>query len=136
MNIQNMTTNFEQAKQNIIGAFSKPPKIELKGILVPNPHSSLGHDFKFKLATDSREYLLSMSPALAKMAKKIEWEDVAVKGYVDLIAKEIEVEKISVTSASDPPKYGGLLNEFSNDIEKIKRVIEHEGKIETEELAS
>lgn len=136
MNIQNMTTNFDQLKQKIPGAFSKPPKVELKGTLIPNTDFKQGPYFQFKLATDSREYLLSMNPGLANLAKKIEWESVAVKGYIDMIAKEIEVEKISLAHATDPPKYGGLFNENLNDIEEYKRTIEHEGKIGLDDLAS
>ena len=133
MNIQHMTTNFDPQKQKLLGALSRPPKIELKGTLVPNSEMAVGSSHKFKLATDSREYFLSMSPALSDLAQKIEWETVTVKGYLDLITKEIEVEKMSLASAIDPPRYGGLL---SDDVEDFRRTIEHEGKIELEDLAS
>ena len=57
---------------------------------------------KFKLETDSKEYFLGMSDAVAFVAKKIEWEEVTVKGFLEPDKGFLEVEKISVARRNEP----------------------------------
>lgn len=83
---------------------SRPPKIEVTGILIPFDKSVGGRAYKFKLESEPTEYTLSMSKTLEGLAKKLEWEEVTVKGLLDLYTNILEVEKISLNSTSDPIK--------------------------------
>lgn len=109
---------------------SRPPKIELTGILVPCNEVAGGLRFKFKLETDSNEYLLSMSDALSVIAKKAEWEEVTVKGCLNLESNIFEVEKISLAQGSQPFKITPTVGDSYFDIDTYKKLIALRGKIE------
>lgn len=49
MNIQHMTTNFDPQNQKLLGALSRPPKIALKGTLVPNTIDPPEHEGKIEM---------------------------------------------------------------------------------------
>lgn len=141
-----MTTNFNH-RETFYDVFqrtlnnkssSRPPKIELTGILIPFNKVSQGSFYRFKLETDSKEYLLSMSESLAEVAERIEWEEVTVKGYLDLETNVFEAEKINLSKINDPTRFIGFWRDPYFEVETIKRTIEQRGKIEPEldELAS
>lgn len=143
----NTTTNFNQYREMVYDIYqrtlnnksnSRPPKIELTGILIPVNKISCGSFYRFKLETDSKEYLLSMSDTLVEIAKKIVWEEVTVKGFLDLETNVFEVEKINRSKINDPTRFVDFFRDTYLDIEKYKKTIEQLGKIELafDELAS
>lgn len=143
----NMTTDFHQYRETFYDVFqhalnnksnSRPPKIELTGLLIPCDKISNGNFYKYKLETDSKEYFLSMNNSLTEVAKKFEWEEVTVKGYLDLETNVLEAEKISLSKINDSNRFMGLLRDPYYEIESYKRTIEKRGKIEPalDELAS
>ena len=91
---------FQHTLNNISG--SRPPKIELTGILAPCSKVIRGYHCRFRLETDSGEYFLSMSDELVSVGKKIEWEEVTVRGYLDPDDGLFEVEKIRICQRSEP----------------------------------
>ena len=91
---------FQHTLNNISG--SRPPKIELTGILAPCNKVIRGYHCRFRLETDSGEYFLSMSDELVSVGKKIEWEEVTVRGYLDPDDGLFEVEKIRICQRSEP----------------------------------
>jgi len=135
MNIE--TSQFNQSKETFYEIFqrtlnnkssSRPLKIELTGLLVPNNKNLLGVHCQYILETDSKEYFLNMNEAIIKIAKKLECEEVAVKGYLDLETNILEVEKLSL--ANEPHR---LLTSFSDayfDLNEYKRIIAQRGKLE------
>lgn len=135
MNIE--TNQFNQGKETFYEIFqrtlnnkssSRPPKIELTGLLVPNHKTLLSDHCKYILETDSKEYFLNMNEANVKIANKMECEEVTVKGYLDLEINVFEVEKISL--ASEPHR---LLTSFPDtyfDLNEYKRIISQRGKLE------
>lgn len=143
----NMTTNFNQYRDAFYDVFqqalnnksnSRPPKIELTGVLIPCNKVFQGIFYKFKLETDSKEYLLSMSKSLTEVAEKIEWDEVTVKGYLDLENHVFETEKISLSRINDPTSLVGFGRDPYFEVESYKRTIEQRGKIEPalDDLAS
>lgn len=81
---------------------SRPPKVELTGVLIPCREFFHGSQYQFKLETDSKEHYLAIGAPLAKIAKKIVWEEVTVRGHLDLESSVIEVEKISLSETLEP----------------------------------
>ncbi|MGE0634314.1 MAG: hypothetical protein AB7O96_18005 [Pseudobdellovibrionaceae bacterium] len=109
---------------------SSPPKIELTGILVPCNEVVAELRFKFKLETDTKEYLLSMSDALSLIAKKAEWDEVTVKGCLSPEGNIFEVEKIFLVQDSQPLKITTSVGDSYFDIDTYKKLIAMRGKIE------
>lgn len=109
---------------------SRPPKIELTGMLVPCDEVAHGYRFKFKLETESSEYLLRMSDTLVAIAKKVEWEKVSVRGCLNFEDGIFEVEKISLVESSQPFKFMPNVSESYFDIDTYKKLIALRGKIE------
>ncbi len=109
---------------------SRPPKIALTGMLVPCGKTVQGHKCKFKLETDSKEYFLSMSDAIALVAKRLEWEEVTVKGFLDPGDALFEVEKICLAQRREPftPTTGPLDPFF--ELDQYKRAIAQRGKLD------
>lgn len=143
----NLTTDFRQYGETFYDVFqhalnsksnSRPPKIELTGMLIPCNKMSQGQFYSYKLETDSKEYFLSMNKTLSEIAKKIEWEEVTVKGYLDLETNVFEAEKISLSKINDSSRLLGLLRDPYYEIESYKKIIEKRGKLEPamDELAS
>lgn len=133
------STQFSQNKETFHDIFqrtlnnkssSRPPKIELTGILVPCNKIVQGYQCKFKLETDSKEYFLSMSDALTLVAKKIEWEEVTVKGTLDPDDSLFEVEKISLVQRSEPFRLTlGPIDSYF-DLDQYQRTIAQRGKLD------
>ncbi len=109
---------------------SRPLKIELTGILVPCQKVVQGYHCNFKLETDSEEYFLRMSDEVSMFAKKIEWEEIRVKGFVAPDNGLFEVEKIKLAQRSVPFKMttGPLESDFEFD--QYKRTIARRGKLD------
>lgn len=119
---------FQRTLNNKSG--SRPPKIELTGILVPCYKIVQGYQCKFKLETDSNEYFLSMSDAITQVAKKIEWEEVTVKGFLDPDDGLFEVEKISLAQRNEPFRLTiGPIDSYF-ELDQLKRTIAQRGKLD------
>lgn len=112
---------------------SRPPKIELRGILIPIPIRQK-HQCHFKIETADNEYLLRMGATTELIAKKLAWEDVKVKGYLDLEEGIFEVEKISLTNRDEPFQISmgpsDLLFELSFGIDRYKKLIAQKGLLD------
>lgn len=133
------STQFNQNKQTFQDIFqhrmskksgSRPPKIELTGILVPCTKIVQGYKCKFKLETDSKEYFLSLCDAIASVAKKIEWEEVRVKGFLDPNDELFEVEKISLAHRTEPFRLTTAPIESYFELDQLKRTIAQRGKLD------
>lgn len=116
---------------------SRPPKIELTGILIPLPEQSQ-QGCEFKIETDHSEYLLRMSDSTKTIAKRLAWEEVVVKGYFDIDEEIFEVEKISQSNSSEPLRLSLGPMDLQFEIEHYKRTITKKGKLDVaaEYLAS
>jgi hypothetical protein len=108
---------------------SRPPKLELSGLLMPIYKELHGRVLRFKLGTESNEYLLSMSPTLAQAAKNAEWEEVTVKGHLDLDNNVFDVEKLTLTEIDEPIQMPVSFKE-PFDIDSYERIIHQRGKLE------
>lgn len=73
---------------------SRPPKIEVTGILTPVSKVLGAHGCKFRLAGGSKVYLLRLNQTLEELAKSMEWEEVTVRGYLNMDSNILEVERI------------------------------------------
>ncbi len=82
----------------------RPIKIELEGILVPCIRSIHEKRFRYRLDSTTGEYFLSMNEALKSLAKKVEWEEVIIKGQLNPDAAIVEVEKICRSQKDEPPR--------------------------------
>lgn len=111
---------------------SRSPKIEVTGVLVPFDKVVSGRIYKFKLDSDSKEYTLSMTKNLEAIAKKIEWEEVTVKGIFEPHTNVLKVEKMSVSQASDPIKTALPSDDPYFDAEFYQKTISLRGKLEPE----
>lgn len=119
---------FQRSLNQVSG--SRPPKIELTGLLVPFSKVIRGQHCKFKLETDSDEYFLSMNDSLSLIAKKVEWDEVTVKGFLDNDESLFEVEKISLAPSGESVKLSTVLSEPYFDLELYKRTIAQRGKLD------
>lgn len=108
---------------------SRPPKIELRGILVPIQKMNDQNCF-YKIETDQNEYFLRMSHSHLVVAKKIEWEEVTIKGYLDLDDEIFEVEKISVATRNEPNRFSFGPADPYFELDQYKRVIDQKGALE------
>ena len=89
------------------------------------------------LETDSKEYLLGLSDALIKVAKKLAWEEVTVKGHLDVDSDIFDVEKISLYRNHDSIEATVSLSDSYLDLENYMREISQRGKLDlANELAS
>lgn len=108
---------------------SRPPKLELTGLLIPCHKESFGRVFKFKLGTESNEYFLAMNSKLAQVAKNAAWEEVTVRGQLDLESNVFEVEKLTLTQTEEPIQVPTSFKE-PLDIDAYERIISQRGKLE------
>lgn len=108
---------------------SRPPKIELSGILIPCHQKIFGRTFKFKLGARTRDFWLAMNDNLVSIARNAEWEEVTVRGNLDLDSKVLEVEKIILEHAEEPYQISNV-REPAFDVEAIQRAISQKGKLE------
>jgi hypothetical protein len=81
---------------------SRPPKIELTGILIPCFEYSNGRVYRYKLGTDANEYYLNVNHSHSELVKLASWEEIKVKGYLDVDNEVIDVEKIKLIKAVEP----------------------------------
>lgn len=109
---------------------SRPPKIELTGLLIPCHQEVQGHLYKYKLGTELNEYFLSMSDKLSRIAKNAEWEEVTLKGHLEVGSNIFEVEKITLTEIDEPAQVPASFRELPYDLEAYERIIFKKGKIE------
>lgn len=116
---------------------SRPPKIELTGVLIPLQDQT-NHGCDFKIETDHSEYLLRMSESTKTIARKLAWEEVVAKGYFDIDEGIFEVEKISQSNSSEPLRLSLGPMDLQHEIEHYKRTITKKGKLDVaaEYLAS
>ncbi|MFN3455362.1 MAG: hypothetical protein ACK41T_10420 [Pseudobdellovibrio sp.] len=110
---------------------SRSPKIEVTGILVPFNRVVDGRTHKFRVDSDSNEYTLSLTKTLEGIAKKIVWEEVIVKGSLDLQSNVLEVEKISLSQSNDPIKTAPPVDDPYFDAKYYQEAIARSGKVET-----
>lgn len=108
---------------------SRPPKLELTGLLIPCYQQIQGQIFRFKLGTESSEYFLSMNSKLAQTAKNAEWEEVTVKGHLNIDSNVFEVEKLTLIQGDEPIQVPTTFKE-PLEIEAYERIINQRGKIE------
>ncbi len=109
---------------------SRSPKIELRGLLVPTHQLVADRIYKFKLDTDLDEYALDLNSTLETFAKRIVWEEVVVKGHIEIQNKVIMVEKIRVVRSGDRFKLSSSLDDHHFSDEHYKRKIHRMGKLE------
>jgi hypothetical protein len=109
---------------------SRPPKVELEGILIPCYEERLGRTYRFKLGTESSEYFLCFSDVLEKLARKAAWEEVEVKGYFNFDSRVVDVEKINLLDLGDAIDVPSVPREPSSDLDAYKRIIDMRGKLE------
>lgn len=108
---------------------SRPPKMELTGMLIPQRKWINGQCCRFKLATDSKEYFLRLSDALTPAAKKAAWEEVTIKGYFNIETNVVDVEKITLTQSAE--RYAvPIIFDRSSDLSFFDRAINQIGWIE------
>lgn len=112
-----------------INSHSRRPKSELTGLLVPTYTLFQNRIFKYKLITESKEYLLSMESDLAHAANSAVWEKVTVRGYLDYDTDIFNVEKLTVKAPKNinpiPSNLKGLM-----EIDFYKKIINQYGKLE------
>lgn len=116
---------------------SHPYKLELTGLLMPCYHQLQRHTFRFKLATEAREYFLAMNTKLTEAAKNVAWEVVTVRGYLDYENNVFNVERLIFTNTEDPLQIPANFRE-PIDLETFERIIHQRGKLEPaiDDLAS
>lgn len=107
----------------------RPPKLELTGLLMPCYQELGSRVFRFKLGTESNEYLLSMNNNLAQVAKNAAWEEVTIRGHFDLENSVFDVEKLTLNQAVEPvPIPPSSKDPF--EIDAYERIIHQRGKLE------
>jgi hypothetical protein len=109
---------------------SRPPKIELTGILIPCRKLVQGSECHFQLETDSQEYFLTMKDSLLLVAKRLEWEEVTVKGFLNPADGSVEVEKVSLAGKNEAFRLGvGSMDSYF-ELDQYKRIIAQRGKLD------
>lgn len=133
------TANFNQHKETFYDILqrtlnhksgSRPPKIELTGILIPIQKLTQLKQYSYKIETDQDEYLLRMNDALSSIAKKLEWEEVTVKGYIDPDEGIFEVEKISLSNRNEPLRLSLGPTDLYFELDQYKRSIARKGIVD------
>ncbi|MGZ5280384.1 MAG: hypothetical protein ACXWC9_10600 [Pseudobdellovibrionaceae bacterium] len=109
---------------------SRPPKMELTGILIPIAKSGRLSQCDFKLETDQNEYRLRMNKAVFEIAKQLEWEEVTVKGY--LVPEEgiFEVERISLSNKNEPYRFSLGPADLYFELDQYRRAIARKGLLD------
>lgn len=109
---------------------SRPPKIELTGILIPLQRPATLNQCNYKIETDQNEYFLRMSDAVSLIAKKLEWEEVTVKGYLDPDEGIFEVEKISISNRNEPYRLSLGPADLYVELDQYKKSIARKGVLD------
>ena len=108
---------------------SRPPKIELTGILIPVKEKNQ-HQCNFKLETDQTECLLRMGNPVALMAKKLQWEEVTVRGYLDPDEGIFEVERITLSKNNEPYRLSLGPSDLYFELDQYKKSIDRQGLLD------
>lgn len=108
---------------------SRPPKIELTGILIPlqSVHQT---DCSFKIETDQSEYLLRIGGSNLVIARRLGWEEVTVKGYIDPDNEVFEVEKITISNRNEPYRLSLGPNDLYFELDQYKKSISRKGVVD------
>ena len=138
-NTANSNNHFNQQKETFYDILqrtlnhksgSRPPKLELTGILVPIHKDNHIHQCSYKIETDQNEYFLRMNQALSLVAKRLEWEEVTVKGYLYVDEGIFEVEKISISNRNKPYLLSLGPADLFFELDQYKKSIERKGVLE------
>ena len=108
----------------------RPPKIELTGVLIPCHQECGGQTFRFKLGTQTNEYLLSIKHNLFELAKKASWDEITVKGILDDESNVFEVEKMILNQSVEEELVPVGFREPVFDVDAYVRMIGQRGKLE------
>jgi hypothetical protein len=111
---------------------SRPPKVELRGVLVPLPRLTDQPGIRFKLETNQNEYPLRMTGATLAMANKLEWEEVVVKGYLDPDEFTFAMEKISLVNRDEPYRLPLGPNDLYLELDCFRKSVSQRGVVEVE----
>lgn len=111
---------------------SRPPKIEISGTLTPVHTMARGKTYRFKIVSDSAEYLLNLNAELTEAAKKYEWEDVTAKGYLDINGKILTVERLCLNRIPDDLQLNTRIKDSYYDLDFYRKTISQFGYLEPE----
>lgn len=135
----NLNRQFNQQKETFRDVFqrtlnyksgSRPPKIQLTGILIPLQRPASLNQCNYKIETDQNEYLLRMSDAVSLIAKKLEWEEVTIKGYLDPEEGIFEVEKISISNRNEPYRLSLGPADLYFELDQYRKSIARKGVVD------
>lgn len=135
----NLNKQFNQQKETFRDIFqrtlnrnsrSRPPKIELTGILIPLQRPATSNQYSYSIETDQNEYFLRMSDAVSLIARKLDWEEVTVKGYLDPDEAVFEVEKISISNRNEPYRLSLGPMDLYFEFDHYKRSIARKGVVD------
>jgi hypothetical protein len=111
---------------------SRPQKLEISGLLTPIHANANGRIFKFKLITDSEEYILNLNGDLYLIAKKVEWEEVTAKGIFIGKTKIFTVEHLILKDSPPDLQISSKISDFNCDLNFYIKTISKFGRLETE----
>jgi len=106
--------------------------IEITGILIPCYQKYRGQTYRFKLATQAKEYLVLIKFSLSELAKKATWDEVTMKGVLSDDSKVFKVEKITLKPQEENEMFPVWFREPSFDVDMFTRLIGQKGKLEPE----
>lgn len=109
---------------------SRPPKMEITGILTPIYASPESHRIGYKIINDFDDYLLYLNSQLYQLAHRAEFEEVTVKGYFDHTKKVFTVEKLILRSRSDESSENIKQVESYFDLDNYRKTISKAGYLE------
>lgn len=109
---------------------NRPPKIELTGVLIPCHQECGGQTFRFKLGTQTNEYLLSIKHNLVDLATKASWEEITVRGVLDDERNIFEGEKMILKQSTEDDLVPVEFREPVFDADTYVRMIGQRGKLE------
>jgi hypothetical protein len=110
-------------------ASSSPRRMQLQGTLIPCNELYFGERFRFKLETRMNEYYLKMNNGMEITAKRLEWEEVTVSGYLDPDSKMFVVERILNLQKPDSVRMSLGLDSVL-DVDHLRTIINRYGKLE------
>jgi hypothetical protein len=111
---------------------SRPPKVEISGVLAPTYAAMNGKVFRFKIVTDATEYYLHLNSELSLVAKKMEWEDVTAKGTLDLETNVFTAERLTLKHSPDDLQTGYKPSDSNFDLDFYNKTIAQIGRLEPE----
>ncbi len=111
---------------------SQTPHVDVAGVLVPSTSFYKRRLHTYKLESDNCDFILSMNKDIEKMAQKIEWEDVIVKGHIDYENLVIDVVKITLCQKKDFKSAINFQLNSSDDMDFYEQAIAKRGVLEPE----